>query len=79
MVPVDEPLSERPDGLLDRERAAMLCDVSPDAITAWVRRGHLPVVSREGRSPLFDPLDVARAEAKTRERARRIPRWMYAA
>jgi len=61
----------RPDGLITREQAAALCDVSPDAITAWVRRGHLKVARREGRSPLFDPVAVAVAEHKTAKRARR--------
>ena len=71
----------RADGLVTRAEAALLCGVSPDAITNWVNRGywsdalhrqvHLPVAKREGRAPLFDPIELAKAELATRKRARR--------
>lgn len=45
--------------------------VSPDTIWQWVRRGHLDVAERRGRQLRLTHLAVARAEARTRERARR--------
>ncbi len=64
-------ITPRPDGLLTREMAAALCGVDPDTISQWVRRRHLKVTRRDGRSPLFEPVDVAKAEIATRKRARR--------
>lgn len=64
----------RPDGLLNRDQAAALCGVDPDTISQWVRRGHLRVKRREGRSPLFEPVEVAKAEYKLAPRARRQSR-----
>jgi excisionase family DNA binding protein len=61
-----------PDGLLTREQAAALCGVHPDTISQWIRRGHLKVTRRQGRSPLLDPVEVAKAEHATAERARRF-------
>ena len=82
----------RDDGLIDRETAADLCGVTPDAVTIWATRGYivvvngkrerkyLPVVKREGRTPLYDPVEVAKAERPTRKRGRRaIPRTYLAA
>lgn len=76
----------RADGLIGREQAAELCGVSPDAVTIWATRGYwvtlpggyrehrrLPVAKREGRSPLYDPIEVAKAEKATRKRGRRPP------
>ena len=71
----------RGDGLIDRDQAAELCGVSPDAVTAWSERGYktrdgkqrlwLPVAKREGRNPLYDPIEVQKAEWHTRKRGRR--------
>ena len=70
----------RPDGLITRGQAAALCGVTPEAITNWVRLGYgpkddrrkLPVKRRDGTGhPLFDPIEVAKAEYATRKRARR--------
>lgn len=71
----------RPDGLITREQAAALCDVTPQCITNWSTIGYrlrdsketavLPVAKREGRAPLYRPVDVAKAEYATRKRARR--------
>lgn len=82
----------RDDGLIDRETAAELCGVTPDAVTIWATRGYiviingerrrayLPVAKREGRTPLYDPVEVAKAERATRKRGRReIPRTYLAA
>jgi hypothetical protein len=59
--------------------AAQLCGVNPDTISQWISRGYgpkgarrkLPVAKREGRSILLDPIEVARADHATKERARR--------
>lgn len=82
----------RADGLIDRDQAAELCGVTPDAVTIWSTRGYivtlpggskerryLPVAKREGRSPLYDPVEVAKAEKATRKRGRRgTPRSLLA-
>jgi hypothetical protein len=71
----------RADGLIDIEQAAALARVRPKTIRSWVQRGHLAVAglgerhSPNGRTyqrALFRPADVARAEAQTRQAARRI-------
>lgn len=74
----------RDDGLIDRDTAAELCGVTPDAVTIWSSRGYvdtvngakvrrfLPVAKREGRTPLYEPLEVARAERATRRRGGRF-------
>lgn len=80
-------LITRGDGLIDRYQAAELSGVTPDAVTLWATRGYvavvdgervrrfLPVAKREGRKPLYDPVEVAKAEYATRKRGRRdIPR-----
>ena len=76
-------LITRGDGLIDRDQAAELSGVTPDAVTVWATRGYmitvngrrerrwLPVVKREGRKPLYDPVDVQKAEHATRRRGRR--------
>ena len=73
----------RGDGLIDRDQAAELCGVTPDAVTIWATRGYiaavhgekirqyLPVAKREGRKPLYDPIEVQKAEWHTRRRGRR--------
>lgn len=69
-------IEPRPDGLITRDQAAALCRVSPEAITNWTRIGYgpkgakvkLPVQRREHGRPLFDPVDVARADHATRDR-----------
>lgn len=71
----------RGDGLIDRDQAAELCGVTPDAVTIWATRGYwlrdrsahcvLPVAKREGRKPLYDPVEVQKAEWHTRRRGKR--------
>jgi hypothetical protein len=72
----------RPDGLITRDQSAQLAGVTPHAITMWSTRGYLtrdgercklPVTKREGRTVLYDPVEVAKAEYATRQRARRFP------
>jgi hypothetical protein len=71
------------DGLIDRDQAAGLSGVTPDAVTMWATRGYmvtvggekirqfLPVAKREGRKPLYSPVEVQKAEYATRKRGRR--------
>ena len=75
-------IKPRPDGLITREQAAQLCQVTPEAITNWVRLGYgpkddrrfLPVARRENGRPLFDPVEVAKAEHATARKAGRARR-----
>ena len=68
------------DALWTVAEAADQMGVSESAIRKWVHRGHLPVARNhdgeeirdpQGR-PRFHPIEVARAEHLTRERARRV-------
>lgn len=70
----------RPDGLITRAQAALLCGVTPEAITNWQRLGYGPksdrrflaVAKRVNGRPLYDPVEVAKAEYATARRARRF-------
>jgi hypothetical protein len=74
-------LITRDDGLIDRDQAADLCGITPDAVTLWATRGYksrdgkhryfLPVAKREGRRPLYSLIEVQKAEWHTRKRGRR--------
>lgn len=70
----------RQDGLITRDMAAQLCGVDPDTITQWIRRGHIGVARREGRHPLLNLIEVAKADQLLRKRARReempLPSWI---
>ena len=74
-----DPIIPRPDGLITRDQAAALCGVTPEAITNWTRVGYgpknakvrLPVRRREHGRPLYDPVEVQKAEHATARRARR--------
>ncbi|MGA5819718.1 helix-turn-helix domain-containing protein [Kitasatospora sp. NPDC094028] len=58
--------------LLTGPEAATLCRVSPTTIRSWRHRGILQPAGLDERGrPLYRQLDVARAEAVTRERAGR--------
>jgi hypothetical protein len=68
------------DALWTVAEAAEHAHVSEATVRSWVFRGHLSVARNhdgqeirdpQGR-PRFNPLDVARAEFATRERARRV-------
>ena len=77
---MDTVIVPRPDGLITRDQAADLCGVTPQAITNWASSGYgprnarrrLPVAKRENGRPLFDPVEVAKAEHATAPRARRM-------
>lgn len=68
------------DGLIDVEQAAELCGVKPVTIRAWTQRGYgpkdsrckLPVAKRENGQILLNPVEVAKADHATKERARRF-------
>ncbi len=83
------------DGLIDRAPAAERAGVTPDAGTVWATRGYmvtetgdgekrrvrrfLPVAKREGRKPLYSPVEVQKAEIATRRRGRREVRRAFPA
>lgn len=61
------------DELWTVDRAAGHANVQPGTIRQWIHRGHLDVAQRDRRGrPLLRPVDVARAEYRTRARARRV-------
>jgi DNA-binding transcriptional MerR regulator len=67
------------DDLWTVDQAAKHARVKPVTIRQWVNRGHLPVADRINGRLRFRPVDVARAEFKTREHARRpAPRVLAA-
>ncbi len=58
--------------LVGVDLAADLAGVQPATIRQWIRRRHLPVAARDHRGrPRLRGIDVLRAEAATRARARR--------
>lgn len=59
------------DALWTVDEAAAHAKVKPGTIRQWVARGHLPVAERIDGKLRFNPVDVAKAEYKTREHARR--------
>lgn len=60
------------DALWTVDEAAEHCKLRPPTIRSWIHRGHLPVAERDRKGrPRLRPLDVARAEFKTREHAHR--------
>lgn len=68
----------REDGLLTIDQAAQLCGVQPVTVRNWANRGYgpkgarrrLPVTREDGRL-LVDPIELAKADHATKERARR--------
>ena len=69
-----------PGGFITTEQAAELCGVKPVTVRNWILRGytgldgqrhHLPA-HRFKRRLLLDPVEVAKAEHATAERARRL-------
>jgi DNA-binding transcriptional MerR regulator len=59
--------------LVTSREAAELAGVKKDTIRKWERRGHLPRAGlNEHGWPVYHAVDVAKAEYKTRERARRV-------
>lgn len=59
------------DGRISRIDAARLARVDPKTITAWIARGHLEDVRREGRSVWLNPAEVIAAEHRLHKRERR--------
>ncbi len=75
-----EIVTPGPGGLITTAQAAALCGVKQATIRKWISRGYqlpsgeqrkLPVARKSGRVSLLDPVEVAKAERATRERARR--------
>ena len=61
-----------PDMLVTTREAAELACVKMDTVRKWVRRGHLERAGLDENGwPVDRAVDVAKAEYKTRERARR--------
>jgi len=62
--------------LITASDAASLCGVTTQAISNWVRRGHLKEAGLDERNRrLFRVLDVALAERKTRDHPAARNRW----
>ena len=69
----DSGITPRPgDGRISRADAARLARVDDDTISAWISRGRLTDVRREGRRVWLNPVEVIEVEYSThaRERAR---------
>ena len=60
------------DGRISRADAARLARVDPDTVSAWISRGKLKNIRREGKRLWLDPVEVIEVEYAThaRERAR---------
>lgn len=67
-----------PDGLdshITATEAATLCGVTTQAISQWVKRGHLAVAGLDERGRrTYKVRDVARVEQMTRQRIRKMCR-----
>ncbi|MGY1773520.1 MerR family transcriptional regulator [Blastococcus sp. SYSU D00813] len=58
--------------LIDYPEAARLAGVPEPTVRQWKSRHHLDPAGKDARGrPLFRPIDVLRAEARTRANARR--------
>jgi hypothetical protein len=73
-IPVqDSGITPRPgDGRISRADAAKLAKVDADTVSAWISRGKLTDIRREGRRVWLNPVEVIEVEysAHARERAR---------
>ena len=65
------PDAPDPMALLTATQCAAYAGVSVQAIVNWRNRGHLPVAGTCGGRRVYRLLDVAKAERKTRTKARR--------
>ena len=75
------PVEPGPGGKITVRQAAALAGVGEGTVRAWINRGYLgpgggkhflPVAWRYKGRLLLDPVEVAKAERATAERARRI-------
>lgn len=82
-----QEITPGPGGYITTEQAAALCGVEPVTVRNWVLRGYTAPDGSRVRLPahrykrrlLLDPVEVAKAEYATRERARRFPAVVTAA
>lgn len=64
-------ITPRPgDGRISRADAAKLAKVDADTVSAWISRGLLTDVRREGRRVWLSPVEVIEVEYKVHERER---------
>lgn len=64
------------DDLITATDAAALCGVSTQAISNWVRRGHLKESGLDERNrKVYRVIDVAKAERATRDHPASRNRW----
>lgn len=64
------------DDLITAAEAARLCGVTTQAISNWVRRGHLKQAGLDERKhKLYKVIDVAKAERATRDHPAARNRW----
>lgn len=64
------------DDLITAADAARLCGVTTQAITNWVRRGHLKEAGLDERNrKVYKVIDVALAERATRDHPAARNRW----
>lgn len=67
-----EGIEPRPgDGRISRADAASLARVDVDTVSAWISRGKLKNVRREGRRVWLDPVEVIEVEFATHARERK--------
>ena len=64
-------ITPRPgDGRISRADAAKLARVDADTISAWISRGLVADVRREGRRVWLNPVEIIEAEYKAHQRER---------
>ena len=67
-----EGITPRPgDGRICRRDAGLLARVDEDTISAWISRGKLKDVRREGRRVWLNPVEVIEVEYATHARERK--------
>ena len=65
-------INPRPgDGRISRADAAKLARVDEDTISAWISRGHLKDVRREGRRVWLNPAEIITTEHDLHEAERK--------
>lgn len=72
---IDDDTADFLDGQVTASEAAKLCGVTTQAISNWVRRGHLPLagIDAQGRRT-YRRLDLEKANHATMQRMRKRKR-----